>query len=68
MVKRKRPVICHWTTEKVKYRAQYEEKTIGAFGLGELNEPYEGEDDAEESDNDESEDEDMTEEVNFTYE
>ncbi|CAH1438407.1 unnamed protein product [Lactuca virosa] len=39
-VKRTRLVICHWTTEKVKMREDYEKEEIGEFGTGELNEEF----------------------------
>ncbi|CAH1446720.1 unnamed protein product [Lactuca virosa] len=39
-VKRTRPLICHWTTEKVKMREDYEKEEIGEFGTGELNEEF----------------------------
>ncbi|CAH1453906.1 unnamed protein product [Lactuca virosa] len=39
-VKRTRPVICHWTIEKVKIREDYEKEEIGEFGTGELNDEF----------------------------
>nr|KAJ0213393.1 hypothetical protein LSAT_V11C400191770 [Lactuca sativa] len=39
-VKRTCPVICHWTTEKVKMREDYEKEKIGVFGTRELNEEF----------------------------
>lgn len=52
-VKRTRPAICEWTSEKAKYRESFEKNTFIRFGSGELNEPFE--------------EEILTEEVNSLY-
>nr|KAJ0207451.1 hypothetical protein LSAT_V11C500239110 [Lactuca sativa] len=60
MVTRKRPTICYWSSEKIKYRETFEQEK-GRFGLGELNEEFvnkqdEGETDLKDSDSDKDED------------
>ncbi|CAH1454488.1 unnamed protein product [Lactuca virosa] len=57
---RKRPTICYWSSEKIRYRETFEQEK-GRFGLGELNEEFvneqdEGETDLEDSDSDKDED------------
>ena len=52
-VERNRPVICHWTTEKLKFREIFEREIIGEFGTGELNGVFV--------------EEDMNEQVYFCY-
>lgn len=37
---RKRPVICHWTKEKLKMRETYEKEELGNFGTGEFSEEF----------------------------
>ncbi|CAH1436583.1 unnamed protein product [Lactuca virosa] len=59
-VTRKRPTICYWSSEKIRYRETFEQEK-GRFGLGELNEEFvneqdEGETDLEDSDSDKDED------------
>lgn len=39
-VERTRPVICHWTSEKMKLRESYEKEELGDFGTGEFNEEF----------------------------
>ncbi|CAH1444842.1 unnamed protein product [Lactuca virosa] len=65
MVPRKRPPICYWSSEKIRYRETFEQE-IGKFGLGELNEDivYEQvEEDTNQGDSDSDEDEDEYVEV-----
>ncbi|CAH1446722.1 unnamed protein product [Lactuca virosa] len=38
-VERTRPVICYWSSEKIKYRENLE-MTIGRFGFGDINPPF----------------------------
>ncbi|CAH1450516.1 unnamed protein product [Lactuca virosa] len=59
-VTRKRPTICYWSSEKIRYRETFEQEK-GRFGLGELNEEFvneqdEGDTDLEDSDSDKDED------------
>ncbi|CAH1440239.1 unnamed protein product [Lactuca virosa] len=59
-VTRKRPTICYWSSEKIRYRETFEQ-IEGKFGLGELNEEFvneqdEGDTDLEDSDSDKDED------------
>ncbi|CAH1417180.1 unnamed protein product [Lactuca virosa] len=54
IVTRKRPTICYWSSEKIRYRETFEQEE-GRFGLGELNEEFvneqdEGDTDLEDSD------------------
>ena len=57
---RRRPAICYWSTEKVKFRETFEKEEIGKFGSGEINEPFveelmeRGEETDDESDVDEN--------------
>ncbi|CAH1417926.1 unnamed protein product [Lactuca virosa] len=58
-VTRKRPTICYWSFEKIRYRETFEQEK-GRFGLGELNEEFvneqdEGETNLEDSDSDKDE-------------
>ncbi|CAH1445053.1 unnamed protein product [Lactuca virosa] len=60
MVTRKRPTICYWSSEKIRYRETFEQE-IGRFGIGELNEEFvneevEGDTNMEDSDCDKEED------------
>ncbi|CAI9300606.1 unnamed protein product [Lactuca saligna] len=59
-VTRKRPTICYWSSEKIRYRETFEQEK-GRFGVGELNEEFvneqnEGDTDLEDSDSDKDED------------
>ncbi|CAI9302721.1 unnamed protein product [Lactuca saligna] len=59
-VTRKRPTICYWISEKIRYRETFEQEKC-KFGLGELNEEFVNEQDEgdtylEESDSDKDED------------
>ncbi|CAI9260749.1 unnamed protein product [Lactuca saligna] len=59
-VTRKRPTICYWSSEKIRYRETFEQEK-GRFGDGELNEEFvneqnEGDTDLEDSDSDKDED------------
>jgi len=38
-IPRTRPVISQWTTDKMKYRENYEKENYEEFGTGGLNEP-----------------------------
>ncbi|CAH1436285.1 unnamed protein product [Lactuca virosa] len=56
----KRPTICYWSSEKIRYRDTFEQEKC-RFGLGELNEEfvneqYEGDTNLEDSDSDKNED------------
>nr|KAJ0223109.1 hypothetical protein LSAT_V11C200084180 [Lactuca sativa] len=44
IAERKRPVICHWTSEKMKLREIYEKEILTQFGIGDLNEDFVEED------------------------
>ncbi|CAI9294481.1 unnamed protein product [Lactuca saligna] len=59
-VTRKRPTICYWSSEKIRYRETFEQEK-GRFGVGELNEEFvneqnEGDTDLGDSDSDKDED------------
>ncbi|CAI9285377.1 unnamed protein product [Lactuca saligna] len=59
-VTRKRPTICYWSSEKIRYRETLEQEK-GRFAVGELNEKFvneqnEGDTDLEDSDPDKDED------------
>ncbi|CAI9271385.1 unnamed protein product [Lactuca saligna] len=59
-VTRKRPTICYWSLEKIRYREAFEQEK-GKFGLGEINEEFvdeqdEGDTDLEDNDYDKDED------------
>lgn len=59
-VTRKRPTICYWSSEKIRYRETFEQEK-GRFGVGELNEEFvneqnEGDTDLEDNDSDKDED------------
>nr|KAJ0204525.1 hypothetical protein LSAT_V11C500235780 [Lactuca sativa] len=59
-VTRKRPTICYWSSEKIRYREAFEQEK-GRFGLGEINEEFvdeqdEGDTDLEDNDYDKDED------------
>nr|KAJ0216721.1 hypothetical protein LSAT_V11C300121420 [Lactuca sativa] len=59
-VTRKRPTICYWSSEKIRYRETFEQEK-GRFRVGELNEEFvneqnEGDTDLEDSDSDKDED------------
>ncbi|CAI9277748.1 unnamed protein product [Lactuca saligna] len=59
-VTRKRPTICYWSSEKIRYREAFEQEK-GRFGLGEINEEFfdeqdEGDTDLKDNDYDKDED------------
>nr|KAJ0204095.1 hypothetical protein LSAT_V11C500252360 [Lactuca sativa] len=59
-VTHKRPTICYWSVEKIRYREAFEQEK-GRFGLGEINEEFvdehdEGDTDLEDNDYDKDED------------
>ncbi|CAI9260838.1 unnamed protein product [Lactuca saligna] len=39
-VERTRPVICHWTSEKIKMRETFEKEELGDFGTRDFNDEY----------------------------
>lgn len=72
-VPRKRPAICYWSSEKIRFREECEQEE-GNFGLGEFNKNEEVEEESEEEcsegDNDEEDSEDTKNysvEVNLYY-
>ncbi|CAH1442060.1 unnamed protein product [Lactuca virosa] len=48
-IERTRPVICHWTLEKIKMRETFEKDELGDFGTGDFNDEYVDEELNEES-------------------
>ncbi|CAH1444963.1 unnamed protein product [Lactuca virosa] len=39
-IERTRPMICHWTSEKIKMRETFEKDELGDFGTGDFNDEY----------------------------
>lgn len=63
-VPRKRPAICYWSSEKIRFREECEQEE-GKFGLGEFNKNEEVEEESEEEDSEDTKN--YSVEVNLYY-